>query len=255
MGITGLSGLSTQLAGYLNQLQDKQKDGLSVDTDVSSTNMSSTSVSATQTDSVTISSVGYAKSQGMIGINSVGSDTTDSSYIDEHLAGASAQLSLKNSMNSSLESSMKSTMDSVQEAALWNSPGMHTVMMMKSLGASFQQTFKDLQDNVDQQIAKAQEANTGNSAFNGQGTTSVSTESTSADTAQTQNANVQGTTSTSTESASADTAQTQDATAQGTTSTPTENVSTGTAQVSDANVGSDGGTQATAAPSSISITV
>ena len=232
MGTTGISGLATQLADYLPQLQEKQQGSLSSNDTAALSDTASTLLSTLKTDTVTLSDVGYAKSQNLVGINSVGESTaSDMSYLDAYMAGASSRLTLQNSMSSSLESGMESTMDQVNKAAFWNNPGMRTALMLQTLGSSFQQIFDDLQAMVDEQIAKAQEAKTQTADSSEQGATDAAAGDAATAAAQTQAAAAQ--------SVSADTGQTPDA----------------VASAADAGATSGGEAQTTQAPASISLTV
>ncbi|EFL49977.1 hypothetical protein DesfrDRAFT_3259 [Solidesulfovibrio fructosivorans JJ]] len=212
MGTTGISGMGSKLADYLSQFQEKQQGSLTAGDATSPSGATSSLLSTLQNDSVAISSAGYTKSQDILSLNDVGKSTAaDASYLDAYMAGTSSRLSLQNSMNSSLESEMESTMDKVNKAAFWNKPGLRTASMLQSLGTSFKEVFDDLQEMVEEGIAKAQEAKT-QPAAGEEGATDAST-----DTAQTQAADAQSatptSTPTSTESASADTGQASDASA------------------------------------------
>lgn len=211
MSTTGISGLGTQLADYLSQFQGKQQESLSAGAAAQS-EATSALLSALPTDSVTISSAGYAKNQNVLSINDVGKSTAaDASYLDAYMAGTSSRLSLQNSMSSSLESGMESTMDQVNKAAFWSSPGMRTALMLKTMGSSFQQVFDDLQEMVDEQIAKAQEAKTQTAAAGEESTTAADGSATDAASVQTQAAATQVTTDTPAASVPAATGQTAEA--------------------------------------------
>jgi|GEM_PF-2524282 len=188
MSISGVSGLTTQLSEYLTQLQEKQQEALAVNDVASNTDEASTLLSTVSTDSVTISSLGYAKSQNMLASNFVGGKTTDSTYVDAQMSAFSVQQSVENSMNDSLESNLESV---IGDAAFWyGDPRMRNAKMMKDATEAHQEVFAELKGNIEQKAAEAMAPKDENGDPIEDGTTSTAAESVPTDAVQTPDAGV-----------------------------------------------------------------